>query len=179
MIIKFNLLPKKEEAFEEELKKEYIFLKVFTILIVLLFGFIIFETIRMSYEIKHFKKEKNEKEKKFKQYQLIDRQIKNLRIENEEIKRRIETIISLKKAQGEQLKKIETIIASINNNKIYFNQLTLNTNHAKIEGISFNLKEIANYLNNLEKQKPVIKEVNIEEIKRQNKYIFFKTYVKF
>ncbi|WP_038055321.1 PilN domain-containing protein [Thermodesulfobacterium hydrogeniphilum] len=179
MIIKFNLLPKKEEAFEEELKKEHIFLKVFIILIVLSFGFIIVETIKMSYEIKHLKKEKIEKEKKFKQYQLIDRQIKNLKIENEEIKRRIETIISLRRAQVEQLKKIETIIASINNNKVYLSQLVLNTNHAKIEGISFNLKEIANYLNNLEKQKPVIKEVNIEEIKRQNKYISFKTYVKF
>ncbi len=179
MIIKFNLLPKKKEIGEEELKKEFPFLKVFITLIVLSFSFIIIETIKMGYEIKHLRKEKIEKEKKIRQYHLIERQIKNLKIKNEKIKRHIETIIGLKRMQGEQLKRIETIIASIKNNKVYFNKLVLNITRAKIEGISFSLKDIANYLKNLEKQKPIIKEVNIEEIKRQNKYISFKTYINF
>ncbi len=178
MIIKFNLIPRKEEVPEEK-KEKYIFFKILLFIIGLSFVFIIGEIIVMNHELNYLQRQKAEKERIFRKYQYIKKEIQTLEAENKLIEMRIDTLIGLKRMQGQQLKRIATLISSVKNNKVYFKELALNINIATINGISFDLKDIADYLKNLENQKPIVKVVSIEEIKREKGYISFKSRIVF
>ena len=179
MIIKFNLLPKKEIVKSEEVKEKYIFLKTFLIIFVIVILTIVMGVIYLGYNLKGLKNEKIKKETKLKEYKKIAQKVKILEKENEEIKKRISTIIDLKKRQGKELQKIEILIGNIGVNRIVFTQLSVKPSQAKITGVSSDLKDIANYLKNLENQRNIIKEVTLSEIVKKEAYIEFKARVLF
>ncbi len=179
MIIKFNLLPKKEVIKIEEKKEEYIFLKTLFIIFIVIVVTIIGEGIRLQYNLNNLQKEKEKKQKQLVEYRTIAEKVKIMEKEIEEIKKHILTIIDLKKKQGEMLQKIEAIIVNIEKNKIVFTQLTLDPSKAELIGISSDLKDIGHYLKNLENQKEFIKEVNLNETNKKEAYIEFKAGVVF
>jgi len=179
MIIKFNLLPKKEIVKPEEVKEKYIFLKTFLIIFVIVILTIVMEGIYLGYNLKSLKNEKMKKETKLREYKKIAQKVKILEKESEEIKKRISTIIDLKKRQGKELQKIETLIGNIGINRIIFTQLSIKPSQAEITGVSSDLKDIANYLKNLENQRNIIKEVSLSETVKKEAYIEFKAGVLF
>lgn len=179
MIIKFNLLPKKEVLKPEAVKERYPFLKTFLIIFVLVIGTILVEGFRLEYTFKKLQNEKIEKEKKLAEYKKIAYKVKDLEKENEEIKKRITTIVDLKKNQGKGLQKIETLIANIGKNRIVLTELSIEPTKAEINGVSSDLKDIAGYLKNLEDTKEVIKEVSLSKTEKKEMYIEFKAGVNF
>ncbi len=179
MIIKFNLLPKKEVVKIEEKKEEYRFLRILFIIFIVVIFTIIGEGIRLQYSLNNLQKEREKKQKQLVEYKTIAEQVKAMEREIEEIKKRILTIVDLKKRQGDMLQKIETIITNIEKNKIVFTQLALDSSRAEITGISSDLKDIAEYLKNLENQKEFIKEVALNETNKKEAYIEFKAGVIF
>lgn len=183
MIIKFNLLKvqKKEEVVVVETKltfiKTYIGL-LFLTLAVIIGGFFYYQM-----KIKNLEAQKLENEQKLKEYQVLAQKTKQLEEENEEIKKRITTIINLKKLQGQKLKVIESLIASIGNNKILFNNLSLDSSKANFRALSVDLEYIANYLNTLENNKELFKYVELKKTVQQKRgvlsYVEFETEVGF
>lgn len=178
MIIKFNLLPKKEIV-KPEVKEKYIFLKTFLIIFIIVILTIMMMGIYLGYNLKSLKNEKMKKEIKLRKYKKIAQKVKILEKESEEIKKRISTIIDLKKRQGKELQKIETLIRNISINRIIFTQLSVKPSQAEITGVSSDLKDIANYLKNLENQRNIIKEVFLSETVKKEAYIEFKAGVLF
>ncbi|RLG09215.1 hypothetical protein DRN73_10255 [Candidatus Pacearchaeota archaeon] len=179
MIIKFNLLPKKEVVKPEEIKEKYIFLKTFLVIFIIVIVTIVVEGIYLGYNLKSLKSEKMKKETKLKEYKKIAQKVKILEKKSEEIKKRISTIIDLKKRQGKELQKIETLIRNIGRNRIVFTQVSIEPSQAEITGVSSDLKDIANYLKNLENQQGIIKEVSLSETVKKEAYIEFKAGVLF
>jgi len=179
MIIKFNLLPKKE-VFKPELEKErYPFLKTLLIVFLVVIIAIIVEGFRLEYTLRNLRNEKIEKEKKLAEYKKIAEKVQALEKENEEIKKRIATIVDLKKNQGRGLQKLETLIANIGKNRIVITELSVEPSKAEINGVSSDLKDIASYLKNLENTKEVIKEVSLNKTEKKEAYIEFKAGVSF
>jgi len=179
MIIKFNLLPKKEPGKLEEVKKKYVFLRTFLIVFILVITTIIVEGFHLEYTLRNLKEEKIEKEKKLAEYKKIAQKVESLEKETEEIKKRISTIINLKKNQGKGLQKLEILLENIGRNKIVFTELSITPNKAEMNGISSDLKNIANYLKNLENQKDIIKEISLRKTEKREAYIEFKAGVLF
>jgi len=179
MIIKFNLLPKKEVLKPELEKEKYPFLKTLLIVFLVVMIGIIVEGFHLEYTLRNLRNEKIEKEKKLAEYKKIAERVQELEKGNEEIKKRIATIIELKKNQGRELQKLETLIANIGKNRIAFTELSLEPSKAEINGVSSDLKDIANYLKNLENIKEVIKEVSLNKTQKKEAYIEFKAGVSF
>jgi len=174
MIIKFNLLPKKELIKLEEVKKKYVFLKTFLIIFIVVITTIVVEGFRLGYTLKSLKEEKIKKEKKLAEYKKIVQKVKFLEKETEKIKKRISTIINLKKSQGKGLQKLEVLLENIGRNKIVLTELSIEPSKAEINGVSSDLKNIANYLKNLENRKDIIKEVSLRKTEKKEAYIEFK-----
>ncbi|PMP67745.1 MAG: hypothetical protein C0190_02705 [Thermodesulfobacterium geofontis] len=179
MIIKFNLLPKKELIRIEEEKKRFIFLKTFLIIFLIVIITILAEGFRLQYTLKNLENEKVEKEKKLVEYKKIAERLKELEKENEELKKRISTIIALKENQGKGLQRIETLIRNIGRNRIVFTELSVELSKADINGVSSDLRDIAGYLKSLENTKEIIKEVSLNKTEKKAGYIEFKAGVKF
>lgn len=179
MIIKFNLLPRKEPVRVEEEKERFVFLKTFLIIFLVVIITILVEGVRLQYTLKNLENEKIEKEKKLLEYKKIEEKLKELERENEELKKRISTIITLKENQGKGLQRIDTLIANIGKNKIVFTELSLELSKADINGVSSDLKDIAGYLKNLENTKEIIKEVSLNKTEKKAGYIEFKAGVLF
>ncbi len=179
MIIKFNLLPKKEPISVEEEKERFVFLKTFLIIFLVVIITILAEGIRLQYSFKNLRNEKVEKEKKLVEYKKIAEKLKELERENEELKKRISTIIALKENQGKGLQRIDTLIGNIGKNKIVFTELSVEISKADMSGVSSDLKDIAGYLKNLESVKDIIKEVSLNKTEKKEGYIEFKAGVLF
>uniref|UniRef100_A0A7V5XFC5 Fimbrial assembly family protein n=1 Tax=Thermodesulfobacterium geofontis TaxID=1295609 RepID=A0A7V5XFC5_9BACT len=179
MIIKFNLLPKKEPIRVEEEKERFVFLKTFLIIFLVVIITILAEGIRLQYSFKNLRNEKVEKEKKLVEYKKIAEKLKELERENEELKKRISTIIALKENQGKGLQRIDTLIGNIGKNKIVFTELSVEISKADMSGVSSDLKDIAGYLKNLESVKDIIKEVSLNKTEKKEGYIEFKAGVLF
>ena len=179
MIIKFNLLPKKEPISVEEEKERFVFLKTFLIIFLVVIITILAEGIRLQYSFKNLRNEKVEKEKKLVEYKKIAEKLKELERENEELKKRISTIIALKENQGKGLQRIDTLIGNIGKNRIVFTELSVEISKADMSGVSSDLKDIAGYLKNLESVKDIIKEVSLNKTEKKEGYIEFKAGVLF
>lgn len=179
MIIKFNLLPKKEPVRVEEEKERLVFLKTFLIIFLVVITTILAEGFRLQYALKNLENEKLEKEKKLTEYKKIAERLKELEKENEELKKRISTIIALKENQGKGLQRIETLIENIGRNRIVFTELSVELSKADISGVSSDLKDIAGYLKSLENTKEIIKEVSLNKTEKKAGYIEFKAGVLF
>ncbi|MBO8144089.1 MAG: hypothetical protein H0Z16_05845 [Thermodesulfobacterium sp.] len=179
MIIKFNLLPKKEPVKLEEVKKKYVFLRTFLIVFIVVITTIVVEGFRLGYTLKSLKEEKIKKEKKLAEYKKIAQKVKFLEKETEEIKKRISTIINLKKSQGRGLQKLEVLLENIGRNKIVLTELSIEPSKAEMNGVSSDLKNIANYLKNLENRRDIIKEVSLRKTEKKEVYIEFKAGVLF
>ncbi len=179
MIIKFNLIPKKGIVKPEVEKEKYPFLKTFLTVFLVIIIAIIGEGFNLNYTLKILKNEKIAKEKKLAEYKKIAEKVKVLEKENKEIKKRIITIINLKRKQGSGLKKIETLISNIDKNRIVLTKLWVRPSKAEINGVSSDLKDIAEYLKNLENTKEIIKNVSLSKTKKKGAYIEFKAGVLF
>lgn len=179
MIIKFNLLPKKELIRVEEEKERFVFLKTFLIIFIAVILTIFAEGFRLQYTLKTLKNEKVEKEKRLVEYKKIAEKLKGLEKENEELKKRISTIITLKENQGKGLQRIETLIGNIGKNRIVFTELSVSISNATINGTSSDLRDIAEYLKNLENVKEIVKEVTLNKTEKKEGYIEFRAEVLF
>lgn len=183
MIIKFNLLKLQKKEEPVVIEKRITFIKVYLVLLALTLAGIVGAFFYYQTEIKSLEKEKAEKEQKLKEYQVLAQKVKQLEEENEEIKKRITTILSLKKLQGQKLKVIDSIFSSIGNNKILFSNLILESSRASFKALSVDLEYIANYLNTLESNKELFKYVELKKTVQQKKgvlnYIEFETEVGF
>jgi heme/copper-type cytochrome/quinol oxidase subunit 2 len=73
MIIKFNLLPKKEPVRIEEEKERFVFLKTFLIIFIAVIITIFAEGVNLQYTFKNLKNEKVEKEKRLVEYKKLQK----------------------------------------------------------------------------------------------------------
>lgn len=182
MIIKFNLLPiKKTEEIKEE--KRYIFLKLYVFLLgVLLLGMGIY-FFKSSSQISSLEKVKKEKEETLAKYRFIAQKVKKMETEREELKKRIETIVTLKAKQGRNLKNLYTLLAKVNTSKLIFTNLKLEQTKANIKGLGLDMDFLALYLDELEKNTEIIKGVNLKTAQQTNigniKFINFEVEVQF
>lgn len=179
MIIKFNLLPKKELVKPEEVEGRYIFFKIFSLVFIVIVVTITVEGFHLKYTLDRLKDEKREKEEKLAEYQKIAQKVKFLEKEMEEAKKHISTIITLKKNQGIALQRLEALIEDTHKNRVAFTELSVNSSQAEMNGISSNLENIANYLKSLESRKDIVKEVPLKKIEKKEAYLEFKAGVMF
>ena len=161
MIIKFNLLPK--ESVEVETKERTLsFFKIyFSILSFIILSLILL--IHNNYSIyKKLEKEKNEKQILLNKYKNIAKKVKNLEKENEEIKKRIETVVNLKKDQGKNLKYLAELIKEIQPDKLILTNLKIQNDNCYLKGLSLDIDFLAYYMQSLEGKKDLIKNVNLK-----------------
>lgn len=182
MIIKFNLIKThKEEVVLIE--KRLSFIKIYLILFFFTLAGVIGGFFYLQMTIKKLETQKVEKEQKLNEFKNLAQRVKQLEQENEEIKKRITTIVNLKKLQGKKLRIIDSLISSIGDNKILFTNLFLENNKGSFKGLSVDLEYIANYLNILEKNKEVFKYVELKKTVQQKKgvlnYVEFETEIGF
>lgn len=170
MIIKFNLIRKEERELEKIEIKKFSFLKFYFSLIL----FLIISLTIIFYEknktIKKLEAKKNEKQMILTKYRNIANKIKKLEKENEEIKKRIETIVNLKKSQERELKKLAELLYESNSDKILLTNLKINSNKGNIKGLSLDLDYLAYYMQNLEKKKDLIKEIILKTATQKESY---------
>ncbi|MEN3039433.1 MAG: hypothetical protein ABDI07_09855 [Candidatus Kryptonium sp.] len=161
MIIKFNLLPK-EKIQPEVREKPPIFLKVYTSF--LLFTLIILAVIfyNTHNKIVNLTEDKKKKEELLNKYKKIAIKVKEMEKENEEVKRRIEIIISLKEAQGKNLKNLASILSNAQVSKLLFSGLRLDSAKANVKGLGLDMDFLALYMQHLENNKEVIKSVTLK-----------------
>ncbi|MFN4220592.1 MAG: PilN domain-containing protein [bacterium] len=167
MIVKFNLLPiRKTEEIKEE--KRYIFLKLYVFLLsFLLLGMGIY-FFKSSSQISSLEKIKKEKEETLAKYRVIAQKVKKMEIEREELKKRIETIVTLKAKQGRSLKNLYTLLAKVNTGKLIFTHLKIEHTKANIKGMGLDMDFLALYLDELEKSTEIIKGVNLKTAQQTN-----------
>ncbi|MCS7199140.1 MAG: PilN domain-containing protein [Caldimicrobium sp.] len=95
-------------------------------------------------------------------YKRIAIKVKEMERENEEIKKRIEIILTLRDAQGKNLKNLANVLRDVPASKLLFSNLKLDNSKAYIKGIGLDMDFLALYLQNLENNKEVIKALNLK-----------------
>lgn len=161
MIIKFNLLPK-EKVSPEAREISLIFLKVYISLLLFLLTFLTFLFYTTHNKITSLIQEKKQKEVILEDYKRIAIKVKEMERENEEIKKRIEIILTLRDAQGKNLKNLANVLRDVPASKLLFSNLKLDNSKAYIKGIGLDMDFLALYLQNLENNKEVIKALNLK-----------------
>lgn len=180
MIIKFNLLPKPKETVKEEIRKEpFRFYKLIITLVIFVVSVMASGIISIEKQKKDLIKEKTTKETKLKEYKTVAQKVEQLEKENEEVKTRIETILSLKKDREKVLKRLDVVLSNLGKTQVYFSLLKIGSNQTKIEGISTDMKEVGEYLKTLEEKKDIVRQVNITQVKKQDKLVEFQAEVIF
>jgi len=159
MIIKFNLIRREEKELEKIEIKKFSFLKFYFSLILLLIVSLTMIFYEKNKTIKKLENQKNEKQMLLAKYKNIANKIKKIERENEEIKKRIEMIVNLKKSQERELKKLAELLYESNSDKILLTNLKISSNKGNIKGLSLDLDYLAYYMQNLEMKKDLIKEV--------------------
>ncbi|MGC9109804.1 MAG: PilN domain-containing protein [Caldimicrobium sp.] len=161
MIIKFNLLLKKIVEVESKEKKLSFFKIYFSIL-----SFIILSLIFLIYNnysiYKNLEKEKKEKLVLLNKYKNIAIKVKNLEKENEEIKKRIEIVVNLKKDQSKNLKYLAELIKNVKPDKLILTSLKIQNDNCYLKGLSLDMAFLAYYMQSLEGKKDLIKNVNLK-----------------
>ncbi len=161
MIIKFNLVPIHEEAKEEKriLKTNYLFFLFVSIFLVIV-G-IAGSAIYLIHKEQYYEKIKKIKIAQLQKYKDIAKKVKLLKKQNEEIRQKILTILSLKRKQGKYLQIYDILVSSIGDNKILFKNLKIQPGKAYLQAIALDLEEVANYLRGLELHNKVLKSVEL------------------
>ena len=161
MILKFNLLPKKIVEVKAE-ERPFSFVKIYFSIL----SFIILSLILIAYNnystIKNLEKQRNEKQFLLNKYKNIAKKVKELEKESEEIKKRIETVVNLKKNQGRNLKYFAEVIKEIQPEKLILTNLKIQNDNAYLKGLSLNMDFLAFYMQTLENKKDIIKNVNLK-----------------
>jgi type IV pilus assembly protein PilN len=161
MIIKFNLLQKKIVEVESKEKKLSFFKIYFSIL-----SFIILSLIFLIYNnysiYKNLEREKKEKLVLLNKYKNIAIKVKNLEKENEEIKKRIEIVVNLKKDQSKNLKYLAELIKDVKPDKLILTSLKIQNDNCYLKGLSLDMDFLAYYMQSLEGKKDLIKNVNLK-----------------
>lgn len=161
MILKFNLLAKKVIEIKTE-ERRFSFVKIYFSLLF----FIIFSLILMTYNnystIKNLEKERNRKQILLNKYKTIAKKVQDLEKVNEEIKRRIETIVNLKRNQGKTLKYFGEVIKEIQPEKLLLTNLTIQNDNAYLKGLCLDMDFLAHYMQLLENKKDIIKNINLK-----------------
>jgi len=162
MIIKFNLLPHKKKIIKTSKKVISLsFAHVYVFVLIIIFAFIIGAVINVELNLRKLEKEKREKEEYLNRYKSIAIKVKKLEEEKEDIKKRINAIIELKKDQGQRLRVLYYIISEVKENKVLISTLKADPGKGYIKGYAFSLEDVANYLKNLEVNKQVFKNVEL------------------
>ncbi|MFN3504924.1 MAG: PilN domain-containing protein [Caldimicrobium sp.] len=168
MIIKFNLIPKEKIEEAERIKERtYLFLKLYFVLIIIIIlgvsSFVIFK----QREISALEITKKEKEETLKKYKHIAQKVKEMEIEKEELKKRIKILVSLRTNQGKNLKNLYTLLSMVNPSKLIFTNLKLESSKANIKGLGLDMDFLAHYMGELEKNKEIVKSVNLKIAQQQ------------
>ncbi len=166
MIIKFNLLPKERVEIEAP-EKTPVFLKIYSAILLFFIISVVSLTVNLQNKINYLEKEKKNKEMTLNNYKNIAKKVKNMEKENEEVKKRIETIITLKEAQGKNLRYLAEIISNTNQNQLIFSTLKLDNSKAFIKGLGLDMDFLAIYMQRLEQKKEVIKAVNLKNAQQK------------
>jgi len=95
-------------------------------------------------------------------YKNIALKVKKLEAEKEDIKKRINAIIELKKDQGQRLRVLYYTLSEVKENKVLINSLKTEPGKEHIKGYALSLEDVANYLKNLEANKQVFKNVELK-----------------
>jgi len=161
MIIKFNLLPQKVEV-ERKIKRGVPFLKSYFILILMSFSVMAGLFYRNINIIKKYEKDKAELQLQINNYKTRLAKIKELERESLEIKKRIETILELKKAQGKKLYHLAEILKEVQPDRLIITNFNLKEDKAYIKGIGLDMDFLAHYMGALESKKEIIKNVNLK-----------------
>lgn len=161
MIIKFNLLPKKVVKIEIK-GRPLQFVKIyFSILFFFTITFLVIIYNNFS-TIKNLEKEKNEKQVLLNKYKNIAKKVKDLEKESEEIKKRIETVLNLKKNQGKNLQYLAELIREIQPEKLIITNLKIQNDNGYLKGLSLDMDFLAFYMQSLENKKELFKNVNLK-----------------
>ena len=167
MIIKFNLIPKpKIEEIPE--KKKYLFLKFYSLLLILIILGLGAYFIKSQSEISSLEKIKKERETTLNKYKEVASKVKKMESEKEELKRQIETMVNLKAKQGKNLKNLYAILSKVNYGKLIFTNLKLDSSKAVIKGLGLDMDFLALFMEELEKEKEVIKSLNLKTAQQKN-----------
>ncbi|HCP10179.1 MAG TPA: hypothetical protein DIT22_05690, partial [Thermodesulfobacterium commune] len=86
---------------------------------------------------------------------------------------------SLKKDREKVLKRLDVVLSNLGKNQVYFSLLKIGSKQTKIEGISTDMKEVGEYLKTLEEKKDIVRQVNIAQVKKQDKLVEFQAEVIF
>lgn len=166
MIIKFNLIPKEKVEIEVPEKKP-IYLKVYSTILLFFIISIVSLTVNLQIKINSLEKEKKNKEMTLNNYKNIANKVKNMEKENEEVKRRIEILITLKESQGKNLRYLAEIISNTSQNQLIFSTLKLDNSKAFIKGLGLDMDFLAIYMQRLEQKKEFIKSVNLKNAQQK------------
>ncbi len=169
MIIKFNLVPVSEKI-EEEKKlgfRSIGYLGFLFLLLAVVTVIIIGSGLWLTHKERKYQRIKKMKLAELEKYKKIARKVKLLEKQNEEIKQKIKTIVSLKKKQGRFLKVYDVLVSSIGNNKILFKNLSIREGVVSLQALALDLEEVANYLKALEIQKKIFKSIDLKNTHRK------------
>ncbi|MFN3568331.1 MAG: PilN domain-containing protein [Caldimicrobium sp.] len=168
MIIKFNLIPKEKiEEIEALKERPYLFLKsYFVLLLIMLLGVCSFVILKQR-EVSLLEKTKKEKEEALTKYKYTAQKVKEMEKDIEELKKRIETLVALKSKQGKNLKNLNILLSMANPSKVIFTNLKLESSKANIKGLGLDMDFLAHYMGELEKNKEIVKNVNLKIAQQQ------------
>jgi type IV pilus assembly protein PilN len=166
MIIKFNLLPKEKIEFEAP-EKTPVFLKVYSAILLFFIISVISLTVNVQKKINSLETDKKNKETTLNNYKNIAKKVKTMEKENEEVKRRIETLVTLKESQGKNLRYLAEIISNTNQNQLMFSTLKLDDSKALIKGLGLDMDFLALYMQRLEQKKEIIRSVNLKNAQQK------------
>lgn len=162
MIIKFNLLPKLEKKEKEREESKLSFFKIYSIILASIIIGMLLLAFKTERNLIHLEKEKKEKNEMLMRYKAISNKVKEIEKKTEELEKRIEIIVSLKEKQGLTLKKLYTLLIHTSSNKVFFESLQMNDTQAKIKGMCYDIDLLANYMNNIELNRDIIKATHLK-----------------
>ncbi len=163
MIIRINFVPKEEKKkITLRLNWGYVYL----ICLGLTVCFILVSFVYINHKQSSLLKKKSELEFQRLRYIAVLKQIKSLEKENRELKRRINTIISLKKYRGYQLKVFDKVLLCVPLGELYLTNFVMKDSLVYVEGIASDYGSVADFLERLENEK-IFSEVVLQDTKQK------------
>ena len=145
-MVRINLLPKEKKRAPAKTKEKFFI--VVGIIIYIMIGFSYMNLEKKEKELTHkITKLKTE----LKKYSYIEKEIKKLKTKKETTKRRVKTLIKLIENNPILIQDIDIITKTIPRNKLFFEEISHKGNIIKIRGNSLDLKDVAYYIEKLEK----------------------------
>lgn len=167
MIIKFNLLSIEDTLSIESKKIGTLFIKIYFIMILFVIFILSIFIYNTQSTLSSLELDKRKKEEALKKDKDIAQKVKAMEKENEEIKRKIEIILTLKEEQDKNLKLMANLFLHVEANRLLFNKFKLDSSKAHIKGMCLDIDFLAIYLQNLENKKELFKAINLRTVQQK------------